>query len=271
MAEIHIDGSTRLFGIVGDPVRQVKTPQLMNRLLRRKGINAVTLPFQVAAATFQDTMRGLMQLQNLDGLVITVPHKIRACALVSALSDTARRVGAINIMRRRDDGSWYGDMFDGEGLVRGLKKHGFKLDGRRVKQLGAGGSGAAAAFALLDAGVSTLAISDPDHNAAAALAERINRYYPHRPAGVSTDSADVTGIDLLINCSPVGMKPEDGLPAPFPAFTPALQVVDIIMHPEETPLLRHARRYGCLATNGKPMIEGQLEAFAAFFGVDTAN
>ncbi len=268
MDEILIDGRTRLFGIVGDPVTQVQTPQLMNALFQRQRINAVLLPFHVCATTFDRTLNGLMQMENLDGLVITVPHKVRARSLVAGLSATAQRVGAINVMRRQGDGRWYGDMFDGAGLIAGLKKQGFIIADRHVKQLGAGGSGAAVAFALLEEGAATLAISDPCHASAQALVARINHYYPHRPARLCSDSAAIAGIDLLINCSPVGMKPDDGLPAPFTDFAPALQVVDIIMHPDETPLLRLARGFGCRTTNGKPMIEGQLQAFAAFFGID---
>ncbi|CAJ0999277.1 shikimate dehydrogenase family protein [Sodalis praecaptivus] len=265
MSALTIDGSTRLYGIVGDPISQVKTPQLMNAYFQQQGINAVCVPLQVATATFEASLRGIMELGNIAGLVITVPHKIRACALADALSAQARQVGAVNVLRRDAQGAWFGDMFDGAGLVAGLRDNGFTLKGQHVKQLGAGGSGAAVAFALLAAGAASLTLYDPNGEAAQALAARINAQYPQRPARVSTAPAELQGIKLLINCSPIGMKPDDGLPAPFADFDPALQVVDIIMQPPETPLIAHARRAGCRATNGRPMIEGQLTAFLRFF------
>ncbi|QWA12345.1 shikimate dehydrogenase [Sodalis ligni] len=267
MENAIVDGSTRLFGIVGDPVTQVKTPQLMTAIFRAQGINALLLPFQVAQEGFEAAMRGLMSLRNLDGLVITVPHKVRACGLVDSLSPRADQVGAINVMRRLPDGTWYGDMFDGEGLVRGMQKQGFSIEGKRIKQLGAGGGGSAVAVALAAAGADTITLCDPRQSLAQGLASRINRFYPRRPAGVTADSAGTEGYDLLVNCSPVGMRPGDGMPAPFGEFDPSLGVVDIIMHPEETPLLAHARRCGCRAMNGKPMIEGQLESFCNFFAI----
>ncbi len=265
---LRIDGSTRLFGIVGSPVTQVKTPQLMNALFDASGINATCLPFDVPVNVFEPAVAGLQALGNLDGLVVTVPHKVRAMAMVDDMSDTARRVGAINVMRQQPDGTWYGDMFDGTGLVQGLTRLGFEVRGQRVKQLGAGGAGAAVAHALAEAGAASIALSDPQRELSEQLSARLNRFYPDCEARVDVDPANVAGVDLLINCSPVGMKPGDGMPASFGAFSEAMQVVDIIMTPAETPLLKHARQCGCRATNGRPMIEGQLAAFATFFGID---
>jgi shikimate dehydrogenase len=271
MREPHasrIDGSTRLFGIVGSPVTQVKTPQLMNALFDASGINAVCLPFDVPVNVFEPAVAGLQALGNLDGLVVTVPHKVRAMAMVDEMSDTARRVGAINVMRPRPDGSWFGDMFDGTGLVHGLTQLGFDVRGKRVKQLGAGGAGAAVAHALAEAGAASIASSDPRRELAEQLSVRLKRFYPDCAASIDVDPANVADVDLLVNCSPVGMKPGDGMPASFGAFPSAMQVVDIIMTPAETPLLKHARQCGCRATNGQPMIEGQRAAFANFFGIE---
>lgn len=262
-----IDGSTRLFGILGHPVTQVKTPQLMNGLFAAGGINAVCLPFAAPPSAFESIVAGLQSLDNLDGLVITVPHKIHAMNLVDEVSDMGQRVGAINVMRRTPDGRWTGDMFDGTGLILGLNRLGFTLRGQRVKQLGAGGAGAAVALALAEAGAAEISIHDPVQTSCQALVERVNRFYPAHPARVDTHPTALDEVDLLINCSPIGMKPDDDMPLPFGPFSPSLQVVDIIMTPEQTPLLAHAKAHGCRATNGRPMIEGQLAAFADFFGI----
>ncbi|MDR5884023.1 shikimate dehydrogenase [Caballeronia sp. LZ032] len=264
----RIGGSTRLFGILGNPVTQVKTPQLMNALFETGGIDAICLPFDVPVNVFEPAVAGLQALGNLDGLVVTVPHKVRAMSMVDEVSDTARRVGALNVMRRQPDGSWFGDLFDGTGLVQGLTRIGFEVRGKHVKQLGAGGAGAAVAHALAEAGAASIALSDPQRELPEQLSARLNRYYPACPASVDVDPANLAGVDVLINCSSVGMKPGDGMPVAFGAFAPALKVVDIIMTPAETPLLKHARACGCRATNGQPMIEGQLAAFATFFGIE---
>lgn len=263
-----VNGKTRLFGIIGDPITQVKTPEMMNPMFRAVGRDAVLIPIQVSTENFEQTMRGIMSIGNLDGLVVTVPHKIRALALVGHLDPTAEQVGAINIMRRLEDGAWAGAMFDGEGLVRGLKAKGFEIADVRVLQMGAGGSGSAVAMALAQAGAQSIVICDPEIDKAEALAARVRHFHSACAASITTDGASVTSnCDLLINCSPIGMAPNDGMPAPFSRFDPKLQVVDIIMHPETTPLLAFARECGCKAMNGRAMIEGQFQAFAAFFGV----
>jgi shikimate dehydrogenase len=264
----RIDGATRLFGIIGNPVTQVKTPQLMNAMFDAGGINAVCLPFDVPVADFEPAVAGLKALENIDGLVITVPHKVRAMAMVDKMSDTASRVGAINVMRKLPDGTWFGDLFDGTGLIQGMARLGFQVRGRHVKQLGTGGAGAAVAHALAEAGAASITISDPHRELPEQLSLRLKRFYPACAVLIDEDPENITGVDLLINCSPVGMKADDGMPACFGPFPKSLQVIDIIMTPAETPLLAHARQCGCHASNGRPMIEGQLEAFATFFRVE---
>jgi len=266
--DARIDGSTRLFGIVGHPIAQVKTPQLMNAIFDATGINAICLPFDAPVERFGPIVHGLKAIANLDGLVITVPHKLRAMELVDTVSPVAQRVGAINVMRRETDGTWLGDMFDGTGLVQGLAPLGFHLRGKRVKQIGAGGAGAAVAHALAEAGAAAIALSDPRQEVLSQLVARMRHFHPACNVEIDDNPTNVTDVDLLINCSPVGMGANDGMPAPFDDFPGVLQVVDIIMTPAETPLLKHARRCGCHATNGLPMIHGQLKEFARFFGVD---
>jgi len=262
-----ISGTTRLFSIVGSPITQVKTPQLMNALFDVGGIDAVCLPFEVPTTDFEIILAGIKKLANLDGLVITVPHKVRAMTMADEVSESAKGIGAINVMRRQLDGTWSGDMLDGSGLVLGLRRLGFKLRGQRVKQLGAGGAGAAVAFALANAGAAHIEISDPRYESSKQLALRLGRFHPGFPVRIDPNPVDVSHTDLLINCSPIGMNPGDDMPVSFGAFPASLQVVDIIMTPAETPLLKHARQYGCKTTNGRPMIEGQFAAMAEFFDI----
>jgi shikimate dehydrogenase len=240
----------------------------MNAVFEASNRNAICLPFEVSTAHFEPVIHGLKAIANLDGLVITVPHKPRALGLVDRVSAVAQRVGAINVMRRETDGRWLGDMFDGTGLVKGLMQQGFHLRDRRVKQMGTGGAGAAVAHALAEAGVASLELSDPRREVLSELVARLRHFYPACNVMIDENPDRITDTDLLLNCSPVGMSVNDGMPVPFGDFPDTLQVVDIIMTPAETPLLKHARQYGCKVTNGLPMIYGQLEAFAQFFGLE---
>jgi len=259
-----VNGATRLYGIIGDPIEQVRSPEVMTGRFRAAGRNAILVPLHVLPERFDATVRGLKSLANLDGLIITVPYKVRVVPHVDRLLPTGARVGAINAMRRERDGSWSGDMFDGRGLIRGLRGEGHEVAGRRVMQLGAGGAGSAVAFALAEAACASLTLFDVDERKANDLAARVAAAYPS--TAVHTAAPTVADCDMLVNATPVGMAPGDGLPAELGRLEPTLLVVDIIMKPPLTPLLRHAQACGCRTLGGRAMLEGQADEVALFFG-----
>ena len=85
---------------------------------------------------------------------------------------------------------------------------------------------------------------------------------------IAVGPADPTGMDVVVNATPMGLKPTDPLPLDVTALTPDMTVVDIIMEPAETPLLRAAKQIGCTVQPGRPMMDFQVEAMAAFFDID---
>lgn len=260
-----IDGATRLFGIVGDPVDQVRSPEVFNPILASAGRNAILVPMHVHPDRFEKTLRGLMALGNLDGLVVTVPYKPRALALADRVLPTGLQVGAVNALRREPDGTWTADMFDGRGLTRGLASQGLSVRGARAMVIGTGGAGSAVVVALAEAGAAAIALFDVDQAKAEALAARVREGYP--ACAVGFGPPDVEGRDILINATPIGMGPEDGLPAELGSLPASLLVVDVIMKPEVTPLMRHAKACGCRVIGGRVMLEGQTEELARFLGM----
>lgn len=260
-----VDGATRLYGIIGHPIGQVKSPELITPKFRAAGRNALMLPMHVQPERFDETVRGLKALANLDGIVITVPYKVRIVAHVDRLLPTGEQIGAINAMRREPNGTWVGDMFDGRGLVRGLAGLGHAVAGKRVLLLGAGGAGSAIAFALGEAGAASVTLHDVDAAKARDLAARVAKAYP--ACAIVAGLPKLDGHDILVNATPTGMMPGDGLPADFGTLDPQLIVADIIMKPAETPLLAHARACGCRTMAGRAMLEGQADELIAFFGM----
>lgn len=260
---VAVDGATRLYGIVGHPIAQAGSPRRFTERFAAAGMNAVMVPMDVLPERFDDTVRGIMALANLDGLVVTVPYKAQVLPFVDMVAPSARLVGAVNALRRETDGSWTGDTFDGKGLVHGVVAQGHSPAGARVMLLGAGGAGSAVAFAVADAGASALTIFDADAKRAADLAERVGAAY----AGCDTRAGTPTvhDVDVLINATPIGMAPDDGMPFAFGAFDPGLLVVDVVLRPEATPLLAHARACGCPTVEGRHMLEGQVAEILRFW------
>ena len=122
MTAIRVDGATRLYAIVGDPIVQVKSPEVFSELFARAGMNAVMIPMHVLPERFEESMRALMGIANVDGLVATVPYKAQAVQFADRLGPTASRIRALNALRREPDGTWTGDMFDGLGFVRAFER-----------------------------------------------------------------------------------------------------------------------------------------------------
>ncbi len=259
-----ITGETRLYVIVGHPVTQVKAPMAFNPLFRAKGRNAVLVPIDVPPESLDATIAGLKAIANLDGIVVTIPHKARMCDLADEVLPTGRMVGAINAIRRERDGRWVGDMFDGRGSAHGLRAAGIEPKGRRVLLIGAGGAGSAVAFAYAEAGVARLTLFDVDRTKAERVIAGVRRAYPGVQAEFGPPEPTVDH-DTVVNATPMGMSPSDPFPVDPATIDPAMLVVDVVMKPDVTPLLQAAQARGCRTLPGRHMLDGQVAAVAAFF------
>ena len=262
-AAISIKGATRLYPIIGDPISQVRSPEVFSARFAGAGVPAVCIPMHVPSDRFETIVPQLMALGNVDGLIATVPFKPRMLAFADRLGRTAQTVGALNALRREADGSWTGDMFDGIGFVRGARNKGERLAGRRVALFGAGGAGSAIACGLAEAGVSSIAIIDQEDGKAKALAQKLERAFPECTVSVAREMPAT--VDMVVNASPVGMQPDDRLPGAIGRLDPGTLVGDVVILPGASPMIRHAIEYGCRYVDGREMMDGQVDALLAFF------
>jgi shikimate dehydrogenase len=249
-----LNGETRVHIIIGDPVGQTKSPSGLTAEFAARGVNAVCIPIHVAAADFDDVMQVVKRVQNVDGIVITIPHKFAALRHGDEASDRARLLGAANVLHRVGRGRWRADMTDGTAMVAALRRAGCEPGGRRALVVGAGGAGSAVALALIEGGVSMLAIADTDEPRRESLVKRLAA---KAPAVVRAGTADPTGFSLVVNATPIGMAPGDPLPVDAARLDPATFVADLITRPPMTPLLEAARRHGCNVVTGEDMFAVQ--------------
>lgn len=263
-----VDGATRLLGIVGDPVAQVRSPPLWSALFRYNNINAICVPFHVHPPDFSRFVDGLRMAHNVLGLFVTIPHKLAAARYADALTPRARKVGTANLLRPLPDGGWEGDMLDGFGFVAALRAKDQRIEGRHAIVVGAGGVGSAIAFALAEAGVASVAIADIDTDRAEALSFRILRLASVKSV-VSKAAAE--GFDLIVNASPMGMREDDPSPVDLSGLAADAIVGDVVISRELTPLLRAARARGCHVQEGSEMTDHQGAAMAKFLGLETGD
>jgi shikimate dehydrogenase len=263
---MDISGTTRVFMILGDPIDQVRAPALFNPLFRRHGVDAVLVPARVAPADVSAFALQVLRAGNIDGLWLTIPHKSAMLPVLDRFDHRARVAQAVNAVRRNADGSLEGALFDGEGFARSLDCFGVLVAGRRVLVVGAGGAGVAIAVSLAERSVAELALFDPDRERSATATGRIRAAWPEVPTRVA-ESADPAGYDLLINASPLGLRPDDPLPFDARRVRAGAVVVDILMKNQPTPLLQACEARGARVYPGFEMLNQQVPDYLDFFGL----
>jgi shikimate dehydrogenase len=264
-----IDGKTKLIAHIGWPTESFKAPMIYNPFFERRKINAVVVPMGCKSENYAEFLKLVFRLSNIHGALITMPHKITTLELVEDASVSARIAGACNAVRVDERGRLTGDMFDGEGFVRGFMKKGRRLAGAAVLVAGCGGVGSAIAASLAKAGVAKLGLYDAFSRGMNALAERLRAHYPKLE--VTAGSADPAGYDVVVNATPLGMKKDDPLPFDVERIAASTFVGEVVMKEEITPLLAAARAKGCDYQVGTDMLFEQIPAYLEFFGFGTAT
>jgi shikimate dehydrogenase len=264
-----IRGTTTLIAHIGYPTESFKAPMIYNPYFEQQGIDAVVMPMGVKGEDYPQFLTSLRKLTNLRGALITMPHKVTTVSLVDEITPTARIAGACNAILLRPDGSLLGDMFDGAGFVRGLKRKGLALAGASCLIVGAGGVGSAIAASLAAEEPAAMTLFDTNAAAAAGLAFRIREHYPR--IDVRVGSSDPAGYALVVNGTPLGMKPGDPLPFDVSRLSPQTFVGEVVMKQEITPLLQAAKDRGCRYQVGTDMLFEMIPAYLEFFGFGTAT
>ncbi len=259
-------GKADVFVMLAHPIGHAKSPGVFNEIFEARGLDSLMVPVSCRPEDFDAVWDGLTKMENVRGVIVSVPFKQRAYHKAAAAHDRAARVESANSLRRQADGSWYADNFDGVGFIDGLTAGGHQIRGKHILQVGAGGAGTSLAWCLAEAGAAGILIADIDPARAGALAGKVAELFP--ACKVRAGIADANGMDMAINATPVGLHADDPLPFDISGLRPGMIVVDIIMEPAETRLLQEARRIGCTIQPGRPMMDHQVGAMSRFFDID---
>ncbi|MDK1493723.1 shikimate dehydrogenase [Sinorhizobium sp. 7-81] len=257
---VEIKGTTRLLGLIGDPIAQAKSPSAINPIFVARSVDIACVPLHVPPADLSTIWAGLKAMPNLVGFGITLPYKQTAIGLCDTLDPVADRVGAVNLVRRERDGSFRGYQFDGKGFVRGLRSRKVATEDRDVLLVGAGGAAIAIAFALVEAGAKRVVVSNRTVEKAEALAGAVNSYFRRSVARAGNPVS--TAGQLVINATSLGLKTADPLPFDPVVLKPGMTVAEVIAEPEITPLLLQAKARGVETHSGMHMINSQVDLIA---------
>ena len=263
-------GDQVVVGLVGRGIQSSRTPRMHEREARRLGINYSYLLLDFDRFGFADAAIGDLvaaaQAAGFRGLNVTHPFKQAVVPVLDALSPEARTIGAVNTVvfggKSRE-----GHNTDCWGFAESFREAmtGAPMD--RVAMFGAGGAGAAVAYALMELGVGRLSVIDSEASRALDLASRMSVVFGDRVEANPDPLATARGASGIVNTSPVGMAKYPGAPFDTAVLTPEKWVADIIYFPAETELLRAARATGCRTLPGIGMaIYQAVRAFELFTG-----
>jgi shikimate dehydrogenase len=264
-----INGHTQLIAHLGWPTHSFKAPMIYNPYFESIGVNAIVVPMGCKAENFPAVLRSVFALENIRGALVTMPHKVSVVDLCDEVTPVVKVAGSCNAVKRLPDGRLLGDMFDGEGFVRGLRRKGLQLRGARALVVGSGGVGSAIAASLAGAGIGALAVYDVQAEVAEALAGRLRTHYP--AVAVSTGSSDPAGFDLVVNATPLGMNAGDPLPVDMDRLEARSFVGEVVMKTEMTAFLAAAKARGCRVQVGTDMLFEMIPPYLEFFGFPTTT
>ena len=264
-----INGNTELIAHIGYPTHAFKAPMIYNPYFDHIGVNVRVMPMGCQSADYPAFLRAVFTLTNIRGALITMPHKVTTLSLLDRVTPTVEVAGSCNAVRRGADGLLEGDMFDGEGFVRGVLRKGLRLDGARALVVGTGGVGSAIAASLAASGIGAISLYDMHTASCEGLAGRLKQHYP--ALDVRTGSNDPAGHDLVVNATPMGMNEGDALPMDISRLAPTTFVGEVVMRTEMTAFLTAAQARGCPVQVGSDMLFEQIPAYLEFFGFPTTT
>ena len=255
-----------LVGLVGKGILRSKSPAMHQQEADAQGIRCLykLIDLNVLNLSLDDLPRVLdsAELMGFAGLNITHPCKQAVIPLLHELSEEARAIGAVNTVKFAA-GRRFGYNTDAQGFAESFRRGLPDVPLSRVTQLGAGGAGAATAYALLKLGVTQLSIFDVDIGKARALVANLQKVFGAGRIGVTDDlETAMPNAQGLVHATPMGTREHPGMPLSERLLRPGLWIAEIVYFPLETPLLRTARALGCRTLDGGGM--AVFQAAAAF-------
>ncbi|MFD1697041.1 shikimate dehydrogenase family protein [Roseibium aestuarii] len=261
-----ITGATRVFPIIGHPVSGVFSPPAFNDFFLRNRIDAVMIGLDITPAAlpaFWDLLRGSA---NMVGCSITYPHKQAAFEAVDSMTGRARRLGALNTVRREETGKLVGDATDGMAMVRAMEARGVQIAGRTAHVSGAGGgAGLAIVDALAEAGIAALSLTEIALDRLSAVRALVADHWPEVEVLASPQPCEI-----LVNATTLGKSPADPMPFEESDLSKAQAFCDVITLDQDTAFLARGRILGASLVSGNDMGAHQLQAQLSHVGLVTA-
>lgn len=276
---VSIDGNTRLVSMIGSPVRHSVSPATHSLAYKKMGINAVFLVFDIQVEDLSAVMAAFRVMGGWDSTTVTMPCKQAIIPFLDELSPTAELAGAVNVVKKEENGNIVGYNSDGPGFIGNLTNNGVKIADSTITLLGPGGAGSAILAQAALEGAERVHVFARENGCsyqnAFALKERIEGVTTcsveiHAFEDTATLRASIDESDILVNCTNVGMG-NGNMETPInpSLIKPGMIVAEVINTPRETQLLKEAKKIGCKTLGGLGMNDQQaVVADCIRFGIN---
>lgn len=258
---MKITGSTALMPIIGHPVSGVFSPPAFNAEFRDRGLDIAMVPMDIAPRGLDAFWTVFRASSNLNGCSVTYPHKQAAYAAMDDWTPRARRLGAVNTIRKQG-GRLVGYATDGLAMCFAIKNTGFDVADRSARVLGAGGgAGVAIVDELCASGLKRLVLSEQDAGRRDAVFRLVTTHWP------DVDVSDSDGpCDILVNATTLGKNPSDDEVFSEKAISTAAIVADVVTCSTKTQLVTLSEALGVRTVTGDDMGGMQIHSQLSFLG-----
>ena len=252
---LRLSGRTKICLSLGYPITQSLSPAVQTKAFQACGFDWIYIAWGVRPEHLSVTVQALRGAENFVGGNVTAPHKERIVSLLDDLTPEARRLQAVNVIRRESD-RLLGDTTDGAGFLAAVREAGWEPRGKRALLLGAGGAARAVGVALVQAGVAEIRICNRTPVRAESVASLLTDIGCPEVRLISPleVAAALCGVDWVVNATSVGLQKDAPPLFDYTLLRPPLHVFDLVFFPRETPFLCQARAQGCATLNGVSML-----------------
>ncbi len=259
--------NTKILGCIADPIDHVKAPTLFTEMFQRQKINAVMIPINVSSDNLENFFSGISSVKNFVGMTVTIPHKtnvLKYCDHIEKEAIDSQSVNWIKIENKK----LIGTNFDGIGFVQGLKNKNLIVENKDFAIFGIGGAGISICFSLLRNNAKRLKLINRDTHKLNLLANKLKDLKSGTEILVDDiKDYDISEYDYVINATSLGLKDNKDLIFDVKKTNTNCTIIDIVMDPEKTILIKEAIKYKRNYHLGKNMLVSQVKLAGNFFNL----
>ena len=255
----------KIFGCIADPINHVKAPTLFTKLFQEKNINAIMIPINVSSDNLENFFSGVKSIKNFVGMTVTIPHKMNVLKYCDYLEKEAIDTQSVNWIRIENK-KLIGTNFDGTGFVHGLRNKNLIIENKDFTIFGLGGAGASICYSLIRAKARKLKLINRDSTKINLLVDKLKKLKSNTEILIDDfRDYDISDYDYVINATSLGLNDNKDLIFDVKKTKLDCTIVDIVMDPEETILIKEAIKYNRNYHLGKNMLVSQIKLAGNFF------